>query len=102
MAAYDNPGGSLICGRQTVTSAGTAVQLSTTPTSILEVAITAETDNTGIIVVGGSTVVASLSTRRGTPLQAGETVVLGVNDLAKVYLDTTVNTDGVTYTAVVA
>lgn len=102
MAAYDNPGGELIDGRQTVTTGGTRVQLSTTSTAIIEVAITAETDNTGIIVVGGSTVVASLSTRRGTPLQAGETVVLGVNDLAKVYLDTTVNTDGVTYTAVVA
>lgn len=102
MAAYDNPGGSLICGRQTVTSAGTAVQLSTTPTSILEVAITAETDNTGYIVVGASDVVASLSTRKGVPLAAGGSITLGVDNLTDVYLDSTVSTDGVTYTAVVA
>ena len=102
MAGYDNPGGSLICGRQTVTTGGTAEQLSTTATSILEVAITAETDNTGYIVVGDSTVVASLSTRKGTPLAAGATISLGVDNLTDVYLDTTVNGDGVTYTAVVA
>lgn len=102
MAGYDNPGGSLIDGRQTVTTAGTRVQLSTTSTAVLEVAITAETDNTGIITVGGPTVVGALATRRGIPLSAGATISLGVNDLSKVYLDTTVNTDGVTYTAVVA
>ncbi len=33
-----------------------------------KVTITAETDNTGIVVIGGSTVVAALGTRQGTPL----------------------------------
>ena len=102
MAGYDNPGGSLLSGRQPVTTGGTRVQLTTTSTAILSVIVTAETDNTGVITVGGSDVVAALSTRKGHPLQAGESVELGVNDLAKVYIDTTVNTDGVTYLAVLA
>ena len=84
-------------GRQTVTTAGTAVQLSTTSVGASEVIITAETDNTGIIVVGTSTVVAALATRKGTPLLAGESLVIAIDDLNKIYLDTTVSTDGVTY-----
>lgn len=85
-------------GRTTVTTAGTRVVLNSSTTKIKKVIVTAETDNTGIIVVGGSAVVASLSTRQGTPLNAGESMVIYVDSLDKVYLDTTVNTDGVTYT----
>ena len=84
-------------GRQTVTTAGTAVQLSTTSVGASEVIITAETDNTGIIVVGTSTVVAALATRKGTPLLAGESLVIAIDDLNKISLDPTVSTDGVTY-----
>lgn len=102
MSNVSTVGGSVIDGRQVVTTAGTRVQLSTTQTSVLEVTITAETDNTGYIVVGGATVVASLSTRRGTPLSAGDSYTVAVNDLSDVYIDSTVNGDGVTYSAVVA
>lgn len=102
MSAQSQVGGSVIDGRQVVTTAGTRVQLSTTQTAVLEVTVTAETDNTGLIVVGGSTVVATLASRRGTPLNAGDSLTLAVNDLTDVYLDSTVSTDGVTYTAVVA
>ena len=97
MAQLNNPAGSIGDGRQVVTTAGTRVQLSTTSVRVKSVAVTAETDNTGVITVGGSTVVAALATRRGTPLAAGATISLDINDLAKVYLDTTVNGDGVTY-----
>lgn len=83
-------------GRKTVTTGGTAEQLSTGQ-ACNSVIITAETDNTGIIVVGSSTVVASLSTRQGTPLNAGESLVLTITNLNLVYLDTTVNGDGVTF-----
>lgn len=86
----------LLDQRKTVTTGGTAEALAGS-TVAKWVAITAETDNTGIIVVGGSTVIASLSTRRGIPLSAGDTVVLPVDNLADVFLDTTVNGDGVTY-----
>lgn len=84
-------------GRQTVTTAGTRVQLSTTNTPITEVIITAETDNTGIIVVGVGTVVATLATRQGTPLLAGESLVMTEDNLTEIWLDSTVSTDGVTY-----
>ena len=84
-------------GRKVVTTAGTAVTLaSSTPTNF--VIITAETDNTGMIVVGGSTVIAALATRQGTPLAAGESLVVPVEDLSWVYIYYTVNGDGVTLT----
>ena len=85
-------------GRKVVASAGTAEAISTADITINKVIVTAETDNTGIIVVGGSGVVASLSTRQGTPLSAGASVTLPVNRLTGVYIDATVTGDGVTFT----
>lgn len=93
----DNPASRLLDGRSVVTTAGTRVQISTTPTKCRGVVVTAETDNTGVIVVGGSTVVAALATRRGTPLTAGQSLGITVNDLSLVWLDATVDTDGVTF-----
>lgn len=95
MALLDNPAGSVGDGRKTVTAAspekiGSAV--------CSWVCIQAETDNTGEIVVGGSTVVAALATRRGLSLTKGDTITLPVNNLAAIYIDTTVSTDGVTFT----
>lgn len=89
---------SMVDGRQVVTTAGTAVRL--TSAAVNAIAITAETDNTGTIVVGGSTVVAALATRRGTPLSAGQTYAVDTDDIADIYIDSTVNGDGVTYSAV--
>tara|TARA_Y100000310_G_C20590480_1_gene767741 strand:+ start:627 stop:914 length:288 start_codon:yes stop_codon:yes gene_type:complete len=83
--------------RKTVSSAGTAEVIVATAHEVQSVIITAETNNTGIMVVGGSTVVAALSTRSGVPLNAGDSVTLYSVDLNKVYLDTTVSGDGVTY-----
>ena len=84
-------------GRKTVTAAGTREALAaSTPAKL--VIITAETDNTGLVVVGGSTVVAALATRQGTPLNAGDSITLEIDNLADVYLDVTVSDDGVTYT----
>lgn len=84
-------------GRKTVTTVGAALALASA-TRANWVVITAETDNTGIITVGSSTVVGALATRQGVPLSAGESVSLIVADLADVFLDTTVNGDGVTFT----
>lgn len=94
-------------GRQTVTAAGTAERLTSTSVPVVSVAITAETDNTGLIAVGGSTVVAALATRRGIPLAAGESVTFtlsqdGVDELSDVWIDSTVSGDGVTYAYVEA
>ena len=87
----------IIDGRQTVTTAATRVQLSTASIPCKEIVITAETDNTDYVVVGGDTVVAALATRRGTPLSAGQSLVLDISDANLVYLDAMVDTEGVTY-----
>lgn len=93
----ENPASSLGCGRKVVTTAGTAVALAAV-TRCKSVAITAETDNTGVITVGDSSVVGALATRKGTPLAAGQSVAFDINDLSLVFIDTTVNGDGVTFT----
>lgn len=85
-------------GRKTVAVAGTAEVMSSASQPIKHIFITAETNNTGVIAVGGSTVVAAEATRRGTHLNAGDTMDFPISNLNLIYLDTTVNTDGVTYT----
>jgi hypothetical protein len=83
-------------GRTAVTTAGTRVALAAS-TVAKWVTITAETDNTSIVVVGGATVVAALLTRRGTPLAASESITLPIDNLADIFLDAMVSTEGVTY-----
>lgn len=94
----DNPSTAIVDGRKTIAAAGTAERIATTALPCRELVITAETDNTGYVVVGGSTVVAALGTRRGTPLSAGQSFVMSIADLSLVYFDVTVSGDGFTYT----
>lgn len=86
-------------GRTVVTTTGTRVVLATS-TPAKYVTITAALVNTGIIVVGGTTVVASVSTRRGTPLNAGDTITLPVDNLNDVNVDATVSGEAVVFTYV--
>lgn len=85
-------------GRKTIAVAGTSEKLIGVSTPAKRVTITAETDNTGVICVGGSGVIAALVTRTGTPLEAGDTYEFDVDNLEDVFIDTTVNGDGVTFT----
>jgi hypothetical protein len=86
-------------GRKVVTTAGTRVALASS-TACKEVVITAETDNTGVVAVGAAaTVVAALATRTGVPLNAGDSIVLQIDNLADVGLDSMVSGDGVTFVA---
>lgn len=84
-------------GRKTVAASATAEKLASA-TKCTSVVITALAANTGVIVFGASTVVAAAATRRGTPLSAGETASVPIVDLDQIYLDTTVNGEGVSYT----
>jgi len=84
-------------GRQVVATPGTAVALAAS-TAIKEVTVTAETNNTDIVCVGGSTVLADLATRRGTPLYAGDSATISADNLAEVFIDALVATEGVTFT----
>lgn len=91
-------------GRQTVTTAGTRVQLGaagswTTGTGVISsIAITALSTNTGVIVVGDVACVAAAGTRRGTPLSANQTASFPVDDVADLYMDSTVNGEGISAT----
>ena len=88
---------SITDGRKVVTTAGTRVQLSSTPIAVKRCTLTAETDNTGAMVVGGATVVAAQATRTGVPLAPGDSYELEINDLSLIYLDSEINGDGVTF-----
>lgn len=90
------PPSTIVDGSKNVTSAGTAVPLVLT-TACKRVDITAKLANTGVIVVGASTVVASASTRRGIPLNAGDSYSLEISDPSLIYIDATVNGEGVTF-----
>jgi len=84
--------------RKVVTTAGTAEALEASFHEVQWVIIQAETDNTGIIAVGASTVVAAQGTQRGMTLFAGEsTPPLPLVDLNKLYINATVSGDGVNY-----
>jgi hypothetical protein len=83
-------------GRKVVTTSGTEVALSTA-TLVDWLIVQAETDNSDVVVVGTSTVIAAQATRRGLALDPGDSVVLGRCDLAEVYIDAMTNGDGVTF-----
>ena len=82
-------------GQTTVTTAGTEVQLNANQ-ACRSVVIKALTANTGIMYVGnnGSNAVASTT---GYPLSASEYVVLEIKNLNNVYVDATVNGEGVAW-----
>lgn len=85
-------------GRKTVATAGTAEALSGTATPYVTLTIMAEADNTGVIAVGTSSVIAALATRNSIYLNAGDSwTTYDPDTLNQIYLDTTVSGDGVTY-----
>lgn len=110
--AVANPDGSTIAGGlstpsgighgvKTVTTAGTDVVLAST-TPCVSVTIQAQTDNTGVIAVGGSGVDATIATGTGNVLEAGESISMDISNLNLIYIDSTVSGDGVRYTYLTA
>ena len=89
--------GGIVSGRKTVTAAGTAEPLVAASTPCEKVDIQAELDNTGEIVVGGSGVIAAAGTRKGIALRAGDSYTLEIDDVTDIYIDATVNGEGVTF-----
>lgn len=94
----DHPTQWLGHGVKIVTTAGTDEALVASRTLAKWVVLQAQTDNTGVIAVGASGVDATIATGTGVSLAAGETVTLPVDDLADVFVDSTVSGDGVRYT----
>ena len=86
-------GRSIGSGQQTVATAGTRVQLTTTNTPIWSVTVKALAGNTGDIYVGGADVAAA----NGFVLAATESISLDVDNLTDVWIDAAVNGEGVSY-----
>lgn len=92
-------------GKKSVTTSGTAVQLSTSSTVYNTAEICADFANTGLIAVGGSDVVASatINTTKGVPLSPGRCISFGDSrshgsgNLSLDYIDATVNGEGVNF-----
>ena len=84
-------------GRVDVSVAGTAEALASSATACRKVIIKAFAENTTNVVIGASTVVASLGTRRGITLVPNEAMVLNVKDLADIYVDAETSGEGVGY-----
>lgn len=85
-------------GRKTVTTAGTPVAIGASE-GVSVVSVTALKGNTGVICVGGKGVIASESTRTGKPLLASESVSIPADDVGDIYIDATVNGEGVSWLA---
>ncbi|MBU2177783.1 MAG: hypothetical protein KJ556_22035 [Gammaproteobacteria bacterium] len=85
-------------GVKVVATVGTDLQIISTSTAAKIVIIESQTDNTGLIAVGGSGVDATEATGTGVILYAGDTITVPVDDLSDVYIDATVSGEGVRYT----
>ena len=83
-------------GNQVVAVAGTRVQLSIVSVTCKGVIIQSLSTNTGLIFIGGITV----SNANGVELTAGESVSVDIDDLNKIYLDASVNGEGIKFTVV--
>jgi len=83
--------------QKSVTTAGTPVQISATslPVTGLNLVIKAKLANTGAITVGNSSANALNSDTKCFRLQANEKITLHIKDLSTVWIDSTVNGEGV-------
>ena len=88
----------LLSNRKVVATAGTAVRLSATTLQAAMVIIQAETDNTGLVAIGGSNVDVTETSQEGIQLYAGEIMPpLYDIDLYDIWMDSAVNGDGVVF-----
>ncbi len=83
-------------GKKTVTTAGTDVALATSG-SCSKVIIQAYNANTGFIAVGGEGVNAADANGDGILLDAGDSVEVETDALTDIYIDATVNGEGVRF-----
>jgi hypothetical protein len=93
--ATETKAGTISDGTTTISSAGTAVQLSATSTPCYRVIVTAHESNTGTVLVGASDVKAALSGRKGVSLYATQSQAFNVNDLNLLWVDSTASSDKV-------
>lgn len=86
-------------GERIVTTAGTAVPLSTTPLACNEVLIQTKSANAGSIYVGGPGVTAAIGIRL-IPVAAGvqpPSIQISCEDLSKIWINSSANLEGVNF-----
>lgn len=93
MAGQLNAYTTIATGKVTVTTAGTRVPLASVNTPTKTVTIRALSTNTGIIYVGDVTVTSG----NGFQLSKSESVSIDYHLLDTVYIDSSVNGEGITY-----
>jgi hypothetical protein len=84
-------------GRKVVAVLNTPIALSSTEKLCEEVFITALTTNVQVVVVGGPGVVYTEATRTGRAMNPGDSIVLKIHDLRKVFINGEAS-DGVSFT----
>lgn len=89
--------GTLTDGRKTVTTPGTAAALRAS-LACKWVCVTALPTNTQQVNVGGAGTLAASGSSTGSPLAAGQSITLPVDDVAKVFVDVRVAGEGVSFT----
>ena len=88
----------IISGQKSVTTAGTAVALSSNTSTIKAVMIKANSGNTNNIYVGNDGA-GDVSSSNGYILAAGEEIIVYCDSLTEIYLDADTNGEGVSYIA---
>jgi hypothetical protein len=90
---------------KTVTTSGVAVRLSSTTLKVRSFMVQSLSTNTGVIFVGGSDVLAASKNGAALPvsvavafLPIGEIKTVNYYDLMNVWIDSTVNAEGVSVT----
>ena len=91
------PAAAVSDGNKSVPTATSRVQLSASSVPCRRVFIQAFDDNAGTMVVGGSTVVAAVATRRGAGLFPSQGSWFNVDNLNLLWLDTTNSGDEVNF-----
>lgn len=87
----------IVSGRRIIATAGDELPLVSDDISCTKIIITALSSDTGVVCVGDKYVVAATATRQGIPLTAGQSITLPINSVNKVYIDSTANSDGVSF-----
>lgn len=93
-----DPPNTVVNGQRAVTTAGTRVALAGASTPVVSVTIKALSTNTGLIYVGDSTV----DSTNGFVLASGDSASSDIDNLTDIYLDSSVDGEGVSYLGAVS
>ncbi len=89
----------IVSGRKAIAAVGTAEKILAASTACYRVDISADLGNTGIVVIGGSGVVAANGSMEGVVLTPGNPpYTILTDDVSKIYADVQTNGDAVCFT----